>query len=423
MQTNNYQAVWALLSIALLFIASKFGYTASLDPMLLGGVAFAGLGNIELVDINALLLKQGDAFDEFKSRNDSRLSELEKDIIEISKKQGRSRLSGLGSSMHGDVQESKQNLAEYIRSRGEVKAMHSGSSPDGGYIVQPVLQEGISTILRNMSVLRDLITFIPIESGNAYEEIVSVTPVGAKWVGERESRPATESPKLVKIKTVLHEEYAEPVVSQALADDSGTNMVDFLINDSGLSFAEAEELALFYGDGISKPLGLLNTPSVATTDSTRDFGKIEHVLTGVNGGFSATAPLDIVKELFFRLRAGYRVNAKWVMNSQTALALSKVKDKDDNYLWDNGSVKDGTPVTLMGKPVIISESCPDISNGSKSIWFGDWDAAFRGIERPGNKVLLDQLSDKPNLIVYIYRRVGLQLRNSNALKCAKFSAA
>lgn len=413
------RAAWSLFAILAIFIAQGFGYTVSAEEMTTGGLMLAGVGNTTIDDITDMIENQGVQFEKrFKQ-----LDQLDKEFLEFQKKANRLNISGRGFS--ADQEESKSDLATMIRSRGEVKGMFSGSGPDGGWTVAPVLADGIGGIVRNASALRELVTFIPIDAGDSYEEVISVTPVGAKWVGETQARPGTDSPKLVKVVTNLYEEYASPVVSQRLADDSGTAMVDFLVSESSISFTEAEELALFYGDGVIQPRGLDTMPTVATADGTREFGTIEYIPSGAAGAFKAVAdnPFDAVKTVFYKLRAGYRKNAKWVCNSATALELSKLKDGQGNYLWDDGNVKDGTPPTLLGKPVVICETAPGIAADAKALWFGDWEQALRGVERRGNKVLLDPYTDKPNVVVYVYRRVGLQVRNSNAVKCLKFSAA
>jgi len=341
---------WSLIACLFIIIASQFGYTASMDELALGGAVFTGVGNIDLGQIKEMVEKQGELFAEFKSRNDKHLEQLDDEVMGILKKANRPG-SGFGGS--SGFHESKSDLAELIRSRGETKGMFSNSGPDGGWTVAPVLAQGIGGVVRNTSALRELVTFIPVETGGSYEEIISVTPVGAKWVGESESRGETDTPKLVKVTTELCEEYAEPVISQKLADDSSTAMVDFLVNESSISFTESEELALFYGNGINKPRGLDTITTAAMPDSTRAWATIEHIATGVDGAFASTNAFDAVKKIFYRLRSGYRKNAKWVCNSETALELSQLKDGQGNYLWDEGNVKDGTPQTLLGKPVLI----------------------------------------------------------------------
>lgn len=412
---------WSLGFIIASLTASHFGYAASPDEVMTGGFALAGIGSID--EITDLLKEQGQTFEEFTRKNDEKYKRLEDDFLEFAKKANRPNIGGSLSGSSREMVESKNQLADYIRSRGETK-MNSQSGPDGGWAVQPALAAGIGTIVRQDSALRTLVNFTEIETGGSFEELVSIEPAAASWVGESQARPNTTSPKLAMITTPLHEVYANPTLTQKLADDPGVSMVDFLTNECGITFAEAEETALFLGSGVNQPLGLDKIATAATTDAagTRPFGTIEHVVTGVSGAFNASFPFDAVKTIFYRLRSGYRSNASWVCNSETALALSTIKDGQGNFLWDEGNIQSGTPPTLLGKPVVIVETCPAIAANSKSLWFGDFRQALRAIERPGNKVLLDPFSDKPNLQVYVYRRIGLQLRNSNALKVLKFSA-
>jgi HK97 family phage major capsid protein len=374
---------------------------------------------MELKDLVPLIDAQGEAFEKFKKSNDDRFKALDKEFTEFAKKANRPGMGNYTGSR--DVEESKSQLAAYIRSRGETKGMFSASGPDGGWTVIPVLADSIGTMVRDSSALRQLVNFIEIGAGDSYEELISSTAAGASWVGEQESRPETDSPTLTQVTTSLHELYAMPVLSQRLADDSSYAMVDFLTSETGISFSEAEETALFSGLGVKSPRGIATYPTAATADATRAFGTFEHIPTGVSGGLHATLPLDAIKAMFFKLKAGYRTNAKWVMNSATALAISQSVDANLNYLWDQGDVVKGQPTMLLGKEVIITEAAPAIAANSLSVWFGDWNQALRGIERPGNKILLDPFTDKPNLRVYVYRRMGLQVRNFNALKCLKFS--
>ena len=66
-----------LLAILGLFIAQALGYTASAEELTAGGLMLAGVGDIELKDINDMLQKQGTIFEEFKVKNDERLKSIE----------------------------------------------------------------------------------------------------------------------------------------------------------------------------------------------------------------------------------------------------------------------------------------------------------------------------------------------------------
>ena len=47
----------------------------------------------------------------------------------------------------------------------------------------------------------------------------------------------------------------------------------------------------------------------------------------------ASNPSDILIDLVYALKAGYRQNATFVMNRKTQAAIRKLKDADGNYLW------------------------------------------------------------------------------------------
>lgn len=412
---------WSILAVFALFLANHYGFAATHNEMMVGGLALAGIGDIE--DVTTLLKEQGSAFEEFIKKNDERYNALDKEFSEFAKKANRPKMGSGYSDSSREMTESKTDLANLIRSRGESKGMFSGSGPDGGWTVAPVLQEGIGSIVRNNSALRTLVTFTEIGAGDSFEELISTSAVGAAWVGEKQARSETASPKLVRSVTALNEMYACPILTQKLADDSGTAMIEWLVNETALSFAESEEDAFFNGDGINKPKGLAKIATAATADATRPFWTLQHVPTGVSGDWHATNPLDAVKALFFAVKAGYRANAKWVCSSEVALQLSQFKDGAGRYFWSDGNVNAGQPTTFLGKEIVICETCPPIAANSLSLWFGDWGQALRAIERPGNKVLVDPFSSKPELQVYVYRRMGLQLRDSNAVKCLKFAAA
>ncbi len=51
--------------------------------------------------------------------------------------------------------------------------------------------------------------------------------------------------------------------------------------------------------------------------------------------------------------------------------LRKVKDNSGQYIWQP-SVKDGTPDTILGKPVYTSPYAPEIAAGTTPMAFGDF---------------------------------------------------
>jgi len=75
---------------------------------------------------------------------------------------------------------------------------------------------------------------------------------------------------------------------------------------------------------------------------------------------------------------------------------------------------------LLGYPIAYSESMPNIEVDSPSIAFGDFQGAYTVIRQLGVKLLSDPYTDKPNVRLYGYQRVGGGVSNFEALKFLKF---
>jgi HK97 family phage major capsid protein len=100
--------------------------------------------------------------------------------------------------------------------------------------------------------------------------------------------------------------------------------------------------------------------------------------------------------------------------------VRKLKDADGRFMWAD-SLAAGEPARLMGYPVLICEDMPDISGGSLSIAFGDFDAGYTIAERPDLRVLRDPFSAKPHVLFYATKRVGGDVSDFAAIKLLKFA--
>jgi HK97 family phage major capsid protein len=63
---------------------------------------------------------------------------------------------------------------------------------------------------------------------------------------------------------------------------------------------------------------------------------------------------------------------------------------------------------------------PAITTDSLSIAFGDFQRAYTVVRKLGVKLLSDPYTDKPNVRLYGYQRVGGGVSNFEALKFLKF---
>lgn len=296
-----------------------------------------------------------------------------------------------------------------------------GNDSGGGYMVQPVRSQTMTQRLRDLSPIRRLARVETVTIGDAWEEPLDLGESSAAWVAEREQRPATDTPDLAMLTVAIHELYALQTVTQRLLDDAGFDLGSWLDGKINDKFGRTEGEAYVVGDGVRKPKGLLAYDTSLAADAQRPWGIFQHLVTGssdsLGGGIA-----DLLRDLTWALRTPYRQGSVWLMNSGTASLIDKLKDGQGNYLWRDSATA-GAPPTLLGYPVEIDESMPNVAAGSRPIAFGNLRLAYLIVEKPGLKALRDPYTDKPNVLFYAYRRVGGGANNTEAMKFIQVAAS
>ena len=128
--------------------------------------------------------------------------------------------------------------------------------------------------------------------------------------------------------------YAMPAATSTLLDDAAINIDQWLAEEVQTAFAEQEGTAFVNGDGIRRPRGFLSYAKV--TNANWSWGKLGYLTTGAAGAFPSSNPADVLIDLIYSVKAGYRANARFVMNRATQSAIRKLKDAEGNYLWQPG---------------------------------------------------------------------------------------
>ncbi len=239
------------------------------------------------------------------------------------------------------------------------------------------------------------------------------------WVGETAARPQTNSPVLDSLSFPAAELYAMPAATPVLLEDTAVNIDDWLAAEVEQAFAEQEGAAFVAGDGTNKPKGFLSYTTVA--NASWEWGKIGFIATGVDGDWPASNPSDILVDLVYAVRAGYRQNGSFVMNRKTQAAVRKFKDSTGHYLWQPPAVAGGR-ASLMTFPMVEAEDMPDIDDDSYSVAFGDFRRGYLIVDRQGVRVLRDPYSAKPYVLFYTTKRVGGGVQDFDAIKLLKFAA-
>jgi HK97 family phage major capsid protein len=214
--------------------------------------------------------------------------------------------------------------------------------------------------------------------------------------------------------------YAMPAATQTLLDDAVVDIDAWLAAEVETVFAEQEGFAFVQGDGVNKPKGFVAAPTVAETSWS--WGNLGYVATGSAGAFPTESPADVLIDLIYALKAGYRQNAVFVMNRKTQSVMRKFRDESGAYMWQPPAIA-GQPATFMSFPVVEAEDMPDIAANALSVAFGDFRRGYLVVDRTGIRVLRDPYSAKPYVLFYTTKRVGGGVQDYAAIKLLKFAAS
>lgn len=298
-------------------------------------------------------------------------------------------------------------------------ALTTDSKPDGGFLVPVEMETAISRIVGVRSAMRGLARVISIGT-NTFTKPHNLGGATSGWVSEKQSRAQTQTPQLVESEFVTNELYAMPAATQALLDDSRIDAAAWLAEEIAIKFAEDEGFAFVKGDGNKKPRGFLSQTMVA--NASYAWGKIGFKVTGVAAALSDNSNngTDALIDLVHSLNAAYRANASFLMNDLTLAAVRKLKDGDENYLWQP-STQAGVPSQLLGYGITSDDNMPDIGGNEFPIAFGDWNRGYLIVDRIGVRVLRDPFSSKPYVLFYTTKRVGGNVQDFAAIKVLKCS--
>lgn len=308
------------------------------------------------------------------------------------------------------------------------KAVTIGDNAGGGYAVPEVIANQVAKRLRDLSPLRRLARVETVSSSD-FKMLVDVNGTASGWVGEGDTRSETGTPQLGEVAPTFGTVYALPKASEESLADIQFDVQQWLVRSVSEELAIAEGAAFVSGNGTKKPTGFLNpTPgSAGDNDSPpRSFGVPQYIPTGDANGFGTLSttspeffPADVLWTTVYSLRAGYRQNARWLMNSATAGTIRRFKDADGNYLWRDG-LAEGQPPLLCGYPVEIDEQMPDIGANAFPVAFADWSRAYLIADSFGFRLTVDDNITTPGQTrFYARKRVGGKILDDNALKLIK----
>lgn len=378
-----------------------------------------------------------EAFSEFKKQNDASLKEvkekgqasaerlakidslnetisnLEAEIKSIQTAMNRG--GGFDGGNPQNEKEAKQAelFNKYLRKgieAAELKAMSVDSDEDGGFLVTPQMSNEIVKKVYETSPMRQLASVQTI-STDALEILQDLDELESGWVGETQSRPTTETPKLKKIVIPVHELYAQPKSTQKLLDDAAFNVESWLSEKVSEKFSRDENTAFVKGDGVAKPTGILSY-----ADGT-GFGQIQQIETAASLAISG----DDLIELCYSLKEAYKNGAAFMAKRQVIKEFRKLKDLQGRYLWEPG-LNGASQSTILGHPIHEANDMDSKVANGLAVAFGNFKAGYQIVDRIGIRVIRDIYTAKPHVLFYTTKRVGGAVKNFEAIKLLKVKA-
>jgi HK97 family phage major capsid protein len=414
-----------------------------------GLVPFA-IGDTDFGELEKLLKKQGEVFEEFKKANDellkakaegkavsdltakveqmnTDLTQLGKDIGELAKKQNRpSTVGGAESTLTEEQLEHRSAFLNFLRkgddsnlSSLERKALQRGSDVDGGYLVPVDLAAEIDRVASTISVLRSLADIRAIGT-NKHQFRVKTSGLAARWVGEGETGGESTNPKYARLEIDAEGMEAEPHVYNDTLEDADYNLELDVTDEAGIAFGEAEGAAFVSGNGVKKPRGILTYDTVA--NASYSWGKVGFIASGASGAFAASNPGDKLIDLLHSLKAQYRNGAVLLMADTTLAELRKIKDGSGNFYLFNPDPTGKFAGMVLGAPVQIDDNMPTLAANSLSIAYGNFKRGYRIVDRKGIALIRDNITTKGTTKFNFRKRVGGGIRNFEAIKLMKFAA-
>ena len=237
-------------------------------------------------------------------------------------------------------------------------ALNTSVGSQGGFLVPAEFTNRLVSAASEGAVVRPRATIIPMNSRSAQvpcldhsmvpgvDESAFLGGITAKWTEEAATLNETE-PIFKQVELVAHELSGYSKVSNSLMQDSAIGLEQLLVTLFGRAIAWHEDNAFLRGDGVGKPLGVLNSNALisVTRSGASDFTLADaaNMMASLLPGWSSTSTVwamhpTVAGKLFQMTASGSGSNAIYLDNARAKPAM-----------------------VLFGIPIVITEKLPALN--------------------------------------------------------------
>ena len=197
------------------------------------------------------------------------------------------------------------------------------------------------------------------------------------WIGETASGQSESDATPIamgQIQLPIHVMLVSTVASLSALEDSAFDLQAYITEAFSEMIAIEYEELIWSGNGQGKMRGIVTDTKVVGSASTGVSSPSGYI---ASGNASTISDPDKLMDFTMHLPPQYRSRAKWIMNSNTANVIRKLKDGNGRYLWgDEQGLNRGTPTTLLDRPIVYNEWASDIAANAYPIVYGDLSRAY-----------------------------------------------
>lgn len=334
-----------------------------------------------------------------------------------SRKQFASELSGLsGGKRTMGAEEYKAYrpaFTSYLRKDPNVmdsvehKALSLGGDPEGGYfLTPPEVSNRITKRIFETTPMRDIASVQPIGTHEFKIPQDPNTALSGGWTGETTTRSNTGTANVAMKTITAYEQYAMPVCSQQLLEDSFVDIEGWYAEKTADIIARTENTAFVSGTGAAQPRGFMTYPSGT------NWGQIQQVGTGTSGAFTYSGLLNLITSI----KEQYQPNASFLVKRASVASIMLIQDGNGRYIFQPIVGGNFNNTSLLGYNLRYGNDMPAVAAAALAMAFGDFKRGYVIVDRIGISVLRDAYTNKPNIVFYTRKRTGGDVDDFDAIK-------
>lgn len=240
---------------------------------------------------------------------------------------------------------------------GSKAAMNTQTGTQGGYTVPEEFMPELMALATEATIVRKRATVIPMAGKTVQVPVLDVTTapaagdsaflggVVARWTEEAGSITETE-PTFKQLELTNHELMGYSKISNTLLADNGVGLERFLLTLFGRAISWFEDYAFLRGNGVGKPLGLLNTDALIS------------VTRSAASAFSLTDAANMLS----RLLPGWNpMNTVWAVHPTILPKLMTMTDTASGHAVWIDNARERPKMSLFGIPVETTEKLPSLN--------------------------------------------------------------